>query len=187
MNTLDYIIIGFLLFLLIRGIFRGLIREISSLAGAILGIWLGNVYQPWLTGILKQYLPLPQYIPLLSFVLLFIAIIIVCNLLGWSLKLLFKNAFMGWADMTLGAVLAVLKGILITSLVILLLTFYLPEKTTFIANSKLAPWITKSYQRITSIVAPNHYDNWKKKLVGEPKKSEPIAPGKSKDTVKVNE
>lgn len=184
LNLLDYIIIAFVLFLVIRGIMRGFIREISSLAGVILGVWLGNLYQPWLTNILKQHLPLPQYLPLLSFILLFVAILIICNLLGWSLKLFFKNALIGWFDRCLGAVLALLKGVLLTYLAIVLLTFYVPSKTPFIAGSTLSPWIIKSYQRITGIISPDHYKHWKNKLIGEPKKDEAVKSDQAKPPVK---
>ncbi|MBW2205067.1 MAG: CvpA family protein, partial [Deltaproteobacteria bacterium] len=40
MNLLDLIIIACMVFLIVRGIFRGFIREVGSLAGVILGIWL---------------------------------------------------------------------------------------------------------------------------------------------------
>jgi len=184
---LDYIIIGFLLYLIIRGIMRGFIREISSLAGVVLGIWLGNIYQPWMTGILKKHLPLPQYLPLLSFILIFVAVIVICNLLGWSLKLLFKNALMGWFDRCLGAVLALLKGTILVYLAIVLLTFYVPSKASFIAGSTISPWIIKSYQSITGVISPDHYKNWKNKLVGELKKDDNVKPDQSKAPVKNNE
>jgi membrane protein required for colicin V production len=188
MNTLDYIIIGFLLFLVIRGIFRGFIREIFSLAGVILGVWLGNHYQPWLTDILKRYLPLPQYLPLFSFILLFIAVLIICNLLGWSLKLLVKNALVGWLDKCGGVVLALLKGLLLCSLILVILTFFFPvEKTQFISKSVLAPRILKSYQRVTEVIAPDYFKNWKSKLIVEQKKSDEVKPDQSKPPVKKNE
>jgi len=186
MNTLDYIIIAFLLYLLIRGIFRGLIRESFSLIGVILGIWLGNLYQPWMTNLLKPYLPLPQYLPLLSFIFLFISIIVICNLLGWALKLWLKNIFSGGSDMTFGAILAVVKGAIIIYLVMIILTFYIPDKTTFIAKSILAPRIIKSYQSVTGFISPNHYQSWKKKLVGELKKIDEKASDKSKDAGQKN-
>ena len=188
MNTLDYIIIGFSLFLVIRSIFRGFIREIFSLAGIILGVWLGNHYQPWLTDILKRYLPLPQYLPLFSFILLFVAVIIICNLLGWSLKLLVKNALVGWFDKTGGMVLALLKGLLLCSLMLVITTFFFPvEKTPFIAKSALAPRIIKLYQRVTEVIAPDHFKNWKSRLIVEQKKPDAVKPDQSKPPVKKNE
>lgn len=183
MNILDYIIIAFFLYLIIRGIFRGFVREVASLAGVILGIWLGNHYQPWMTGVLKQHLPMPQYLPLLSFIILFIAILAICNIIGWSLSLIPKKPFSGGTDMTIGAVLAALKGLIITYLVIILMTFYLPGKAPLIADSTLTPWIVKSYQRVTSVISPNHYRDWKNKLIGGSKKISNTVSGKIKDLV----
>jgi len=187
MNILDYIIIAFILLLIIRGIFRGFIREISSLIGVILGIWLGNHFQPWMTGILKQYLPFQQYLPLLSFIILFIAVLMVCNIIGWLFSLLSKKPFMGGADRTSGAGLAALKGLILTYLIIVLLTFYLPGKSPLIADSTLAPWIIKSYQRVTSFISPDHYINWKNRFVGKSKKIGDAVSGKIKDLVNDNE
>jgi membrane protein required for colicin V production len=188
MNTLDYIIIGFLLFLVIRGIFRGFIREIFSLCGVIIGLWLGNYYQPWLTEILKRYLPLPQYMPLLSFILLFFAVLVICNLLGWGLKLLAKNALAGWFDKTIGAVLALLKGLLLASIMLVVLSFFFPSnKAPFISKSIFTPRIIKSYQRMTEVISPDHYKNWKSKLIGEQKKSADVKSNQSNPPVKKNE
>jgi membrane protein required for colicin V production len=187
MNILDYIIIAFLLYLLIRGLFRGFIREIFSLAGVILGIWLGTLFQSWLTGIIKQHLPLPQYLPLVSFILIFFVILVACNIIGWALSIWLKKAPRTWPDMTSGAVLALLKGVIITYLAIILMTFYLPSKTPLIADSTLAPWIVKSYQRVTSIISPDHYKNLKDKIIGGSKKLSDKASDKIKDLVKDND
>ncbi|MBN1625147.1 MAG: CvpA family protein [Deltaproteobacteria bacterium] len=187
MNILDYIIIAFILLLVIRGIFRGFIREISSLAGVILGIWLGNHFQPWITGILKEYLPLQQYLPLLAFIILFIAVLMACNIIGWLLTLFSKKPFMGGADRTSGAGLAALKGLILTYLIIVLLTFYLPGKTALIADSTLAPWIIKSYQKATYFISPDHYRNLKDRFLGETKKIGNAVSGKIKDLADDNE
>ena len=70
-----------------------------------------------------------------------LVILVLCNVLGWALKLFFSKVFLGWLDRTLGAGLAVLKGVILTYLVIVLLTFFLPARTPLIAESKLTPLI----------------------------------------------
>jgi len=57
MNLLDIIILVVMIFLIVRGIFRGFFMEIASLAGVILGILLGLHYYPQATEILKPHLP----------------------------------------------------------------------------------------------------------------------------------
>ena len=75
--------------------------------------------------------------------------------------------FLGWFDRLMGGVFAVLKTIFLAYVVIILLTFYVPAKSPLIAESVLAPWIIKSYQAVTGLVAPHQYDNWKRKILGK--------------------
>ena len=187
MNLLDYIIIITMIYLIVKGILRGFIREIASLMGIILGIWLANLFQPQMTDLLKSYLPFARYLPLISFAIIFAAVLISCNILGWALKLLFKKILLGWVDRSLGALLAVAKGVIITYLIIVMLTFFLPAKTPLIAGSELAPWIIKSYQSMISLISPDHYQNWKRKIMGEKKKMGGIMSEKIKDIVKKDE
>lgn len=169
MNLLDIAIIATILFLVIKGIFRGLIREIASLLGIILGIWLGNHFQPQMTNYLRTYLPPTQFLPLISFGVIFAGILISCNFMGWILKMLAKKIFLSGVDRTLGAGFAFIKGIIIIYLMIVLLTFYLPTKTPLIARSKLAPLVIVSYQSMIRLISPHHYENWKRKLLGKKK------------------
>jgi len=187
MNLLDIVIIVPMIFLIVKGIIRGFIREIASLAGVILGIWLANLFQPQMTDFLKSYLPSNQFLPLISFAVIFASILVLCNIFGWILKLLFKKAFLGWLDRTLGAGLAIIKGVIITYLVIVVLTFFIPAKTPLIAQSKLAPLIIKSYQSMISLISPDQYKNWKKKILGEKKGKGKTISEKIKELVKKDE
>ncbi|MEA2040154.1 MAG: CvpA family protein [Thermodesulfobacteriota bacterium] len=166
MNLLDLFIIVAMIFFVVRGIFRGFFKEIGSIAGVILGIWIGCLYQPQITAYLGAYFPSWKLLPILSFAAVFFVVFVLCNLGGWGLRIIFKKAFLGWADRILGAGLAILKGIIITYLVIVLLTFFVPSKTPFIAGSRLAPLIISSYQSIVSLISPDYYDNWKRKFSG---------------------
>ncbi|RJR26297.1 MAG: CvpA family protein [Desulfobacteraceae bacterium] len=165
MNWLDIVIIALMVFLIVRGIFRGFVREIGSLAGVVAGIILANIYQPALTSILKGYLGASSYISLVSFALIFLVVLVAFNLAGYGLKLILQKALLGWADRSLGLGLAVVKGIVITYFGIVLLTYFVSERNPHIANSRLVPLIVSSYQYITNIVSPSFYETWKKKLL----------------------
>ena len=67
MNLLDMIIIAGMIFVILRGIFRGFFRETGSLAGVVIGIWLANAYQPRMSDYLSSYLPPSKFLPLISF------------------------------------------------------------------------------------------------------------------------
>ena len=185
MNLLDIIIIATILFLVVKGVFRGLIREVASLSGIILGIWLANHFQPQMTAYLKSYLPPTSFLPLISFGVIFTAVLFTCNLMGWFLKLLVKKAFLGGVDRALGAGFALLKGVIITYLMIILLTFYFPTSMPLIAKSKIAPLIQVSYQSIIRLISPGHYRILKNKIMEKKREiGEKILSEKEKDTTK---
>jgi membrane protein required for colicin V production len=181
MNLLDILIICTLVFLVVKGLLRGFVREIASLAGVILGIVLGSHFQPQVTEALRPYLPSTSFLPIISFGVIFTSTLVLCNLLGWAIKLLFKKAKIGWVDRTLGVCLAVIKGIIITYLVIVILTFFLPSSTPLIADSKLRQWVIVSYQSMAQLISPDHYQNWKKKFLDKQAEVTEKAPAKGKD------
>jgi len=181
MNLLDLVILCTMIFLVVKGLLRGFIKEMASLAGVVLGILSANWFQPQMTAYLRTYLPDTSLLPLLSFTAIFACVLILCNLLGGTLKFLFQKAFLGWLDRTLGVGLAITKGVIITYLAIVLLTFFLPTKTPLIARSKFAPWIIKSYQGMIRLVLPNHYLEWKERIMGKASETGWIMPDKGKD------
>ena len=79
------------------------------------------------------------------------------------------------------------KGVIITYLVIVILTFFLPTQTPLIAQSKTAPWIISSYQTMTRLIAPDHYEEWRKRLMGIKEGAVQAKPEKPKDAPKKDE
>lgn len=179
MNILDYIILGLMTFFLIKGFFRGFFREISSLAGIILGLLIGNHYNHYMANLLGAYIPFEKFLPLISFIILFILVVIVFNLFGSFLHHLFKRLFIGWFDRSLGIAFALIKGIIVCYLLIVLLTFLMPSKSLLIAKSKAARLVTITYQSMTRLISPDLYKTWKKRISREAEKvGEVISEGK---------
>jgi membrane protein required for colicin V production len=183
MNILDMIIIGAMIFFIVRGIWRGFFKEIGSLAGVILGIWLAIKLEPQLTLFLKSHLSSGRFLSLISFAGIFFVVLVGCNLAGWGLKALVKKVFLGWADKGLGAALAIVKGIVLTYLVIVLLTFFLPAKAPLIARSKLAPVIVSSYKAIVGVISPSGFERWKRTWLGGSGKTDKNTAGKSQNSL----
>jgi len=183
MNILDMIIIGAMIFFIVRGIWRGFFKEMGSLAGVILGIWLAIKLQHQLTSFLKSHLSSGRFLSLISFAGIFFVVLVGCNLAAWGLKTLVKKAFLGWADRGLGAALAILKGIILTYLVIVLLTFFLPTKAPLIAKSRLAPVIVSSYQYIVGVISPRGPDRWREKWFGRSGRTDKNTAGKSQNSL----
>jgi membrane protein required for colicin V production len=166
MNLLDMLIIATVLFFAVRGVFRGFFRETASLAGVVLGIWLGSRFQPQVTQFLQAHIPFVKILPLVSFALIFLVVLIICNLAAFLARIAFRMSFFGWVDRTLGAGVAVLKGIVIIYLAMVLLTVFVPAKAPLIAGSRLAPFIIHSYQSIITLVSPESYRRLKRGPIG---------------------
>ena len=167
MNLLDIIIVIIMIFLVVRGIFRGFFMEMASLAGVVLGILLGLQFTPRMTGFLRPYIPSFDLfvLQLISFAIIFTLVLVGCNLCGWGLRALLKKTVLGWTDKGLGAGLAVLKGIVISYLAIVILTFFVPSSAPLVAGSRLSPVIISSYQSIIGLISPSTYQNWKHRFI----------------------
>jgi membrane protein required for colicin V production len=179
MNILDVVIVVVMAFLVVRGVMRGFFGEVASLAGIIFGIWLAVHYMTRVTEYLRPHLPHLAFLPVLSFASIFIGVLILCNLAGWGLRILFKKTALGWVDRTLGAGLAVIKGVVVAYLAIVILTVYLPPATPLIAQSKLAPVVTASFQAMKRAVSPRLFQEWTRRFrkTGPEEKTEtPKAP-----------
>lgn len=177
---LDIFILCTMVFFLVQGIFRGFLREIASLAGVVLGILLGSHFQPQATSFLKTHVPDFSYLPVVSFVLIFGLVLIVANLLGYALSHLFRKVLLGWLDRGLGVFLALTKGVILTYLIIVLLTFFLPAKAPLVAQSRFAPWIIVSYQSMIRLISPQQYETWRKWILGKEEKAATSTPQGSK-------
>ena len=176
MNILDIFILCTLVFFVVQGIFRGFLREIASLAGVVLGIFLGSRFQPEATALLKAHVLDFHYLPVVSFVLIFAMVLVASNILGYTMSFFFRKAFLGWVDRGLGVWLALTKGVIFTYLIIVLLTFFLPAKAPLVANSRLAPWVVLSYQSMLRLISPEQYEKWKSRILGNEEKAKTSAP-----------
>ncbi|MBW1929765.1 MAG: CvpA family protein [Deltaproteobacteria bacterium] len=172
MNMLDFIIACVMVFLIVRGIFRGIIKEVVSLVGVVVAIWVANKYQPALTIHLREIMPPFPLLPLFSFAILFVAVMLGANVLGRILRGLLQKGALGWLDRLLGAGFATVKGLIITYLAIVLLTFFLPSRTPLVATSRLAPLIISSYQHMVKVISPEFCKKWKEGLLRQKEKAQ---------------
>jgi len=142
MNLFDILIIIILLYCLIRGIFRGLLKEMSSLVGVLGGYYAAYTYYDEVGKYLKKWITDPNYINILSFFLVFICVFLIISILGIIIKYILKIVFLGWVDRVFGAVFGILKGIIIGSVLLIVFTAFHSGSANIIKTSKTAPYLT---------------------------------------------
>jgi len=163
MSVLDIIIVVLMIFLVVRGIMRGFVGAVASLAGVVLGGWFAIRYMTRITELLRPQFPDLSILPIISFALIVLTVFILCNLAAWGLKLLLKKTSLSVLDRALGGGLGLLTGIVITYFLIVVLTMYLPQGSPFMVQSKLSPVVISSFQAIKNTVVPVLSKEWKEK------------------------
>jgi membrane protein required for colicin V production len=169
MNPFDILIIVILGYSLVRGLFRGLVKEVSSIIGVLGGFYAAYTYYMVLAGLLSGLIHDTAYLNILSFLIIFCGVLIIVGVLGVIIKYLLNIAFLGWVDRFGGVVFGVLKGILIVSILFITLTAFLPKGTAFIKNSELAPHVSWISEKMANVISKEMKQDFKAKL-GELKK-----------------
>jgi membrane protein required for colicin V production len=152
MNPLDIVIAVVLGYCLIRGVFRGLIKELSSIIGVFGGFHTAYTYYPLFAGPLSGWISNTAYLNILSFLIIFCGVFFAISVLGIVIRYIFNSASLGWVDRICGAGFGGTKGILIVSVLLLVLTTFLPKNASIIQDSLLAPHVTMISAKLAKIV-----------------------------------
>ncbi len=141
MNLFDILVVIVVGYGLIRGIFRGLIKEVAAIVGVLAGFWAAYTYYPLLSRLLDGWVAHPAYRDMLGFLAIFCVVLIVISILGVVIKYLLRVAFLGGVDRFCGALFGLLKGVLISAVVLMMLTAFLPKGAPLVRDSLLAPHV----------------------------------------------
>ena len=126
MNYIDIVILLFLLYGAFRGFSKGLIIEVATLAGLILGVFIAIRYSPFTEGILKDFLNITsRYLSYIALAVTFLLVVIVVYLLGKMLTRL--------VDILLGTLLGIAKYFIMVC-VLLMIVDALNDKFHFISE-----------------------------------------------------
>ena len=110
MNYIDVVILLFLLYGAFRGFSKGLIIEVATLAGLILGVFIAIRYSPFTEGILKDFLNITsRYLSYIALAVTFLLVVIVVYLLGKMLTRLVDIISLGLVNKLLGTLLGIAK------------------------------------------------------------------------------
>lgn len=156
MSGFDLVVLVIVLFCMIRGVFRGLIREVSGIVAVIAGFYGAFTYYWVLSPYLAFMIETPAIQHLASFGLLFCGIVIAVGLTAALIRKLMHVAFLGWVDRTFGLVFGTAKGILIVSVLFIMLTAFVPAgSSTMMTRSETAPYLATISRTMTLFISRN--------------------------------
>lgn len=138
MNLLDTVLAVIAGYCLVRGVFRGLIKELSSIVGVMGGFYAAYSYYSHLAKYLARWVTDPGYQRIISFLIIFLVVFLAVSFAGMVIKYLMNIAFLGWTDRICGLIFGSVKGVLIITVLLLVLTAFLPKNAAIIKQSWVA-------------------------------------------------
>ena len=139
MSIADWIIIAFLVFSVTAAAIEGFFHEAFKLAGLVLGYLLAAWQYHRLADWFAPHLKSPWLGEIAGFLIIFFAVLIVAGLAGRIARWAMKKAGLSSIDRILGAVLGLLKSVLVVAIVLTAVAAFAPA-AKWLAGSQLAPY-----------------------------------------------
>lgn len=142
MTALDIAILVILGLFLIKGLLRGFLKEICSLAGLLGGTLLAFAYHASLAQLMSDQLGLPPKLcVVVTFLLLFVSTIFFFAVLGYVLTRFVKLVFLGGFNRILGGLFGMLQSVVLLAVILYALSLSkLPDAVQpAFSGSQLAP------------------------------------------------
>ena len=167
MNPLDALLGLIILFFGILGLYRGFFREIMSLLGFILGLYLALHFYASLAHWALQWFPsFPVLVKVFSFASIFLATVLMTGIVGVIFRKLIVVADLKATDRLLGGLLGLTKAFIINALIVFFLITFTPQGEKMVRHSPLA----QTTQRLTQVIwrfAPSElkhkfFNKWRK-------------------------
>ena len=170
----DVAVTLFILFLGLKGIFRGFIKEAFSLVGIIGGIFIASRYGDsvgeWIDKNLYHFQN-QAALSLIGFLIVLVSVWLIAIFLGALFSSLVKSEKMGVVDRTFGFIVGVLKVFFIVSIIVYIISTIDILKSNlekYSKNSILYPYLIKTGSYILKLKAPESEESIEQKeAVGE--------------------
>lgn len=121
MTWLDIVIVTVILLSTLLSLFRGVVREVLSLAVWVLSFWLAFRYSYPASRLFEGMIPYESARLGAAFLLIFIAILVAGMLASSLASKLVQAGGLGVVDRALGAVFGALRGIVVVTVLVLLM------------------------------------------------------------------
>ena len=138
MATLDYVVIGLVVFSVLLGWWRGLVYEVLSLLGWAVAYAVARLFAVQAMPYLPHSMGPEAVRMAAAFALLFMGTLVVSGIVAWLLSKLVKFAGLGWLDGFLGAMFGMLRGGFLVLVLVMLAGMTALPKAKFWREAQLS-------------------------------------------------
>jgi membrane protein required for colicin V production len=139
MSVADWIILAFLAFSVIGAASEGFFQLAFHLSGLVVGYLLAAWQYRRVANWFAPYLKTPWVGEIAGFLIIFFAVLIVAGIAGRIAHWVMKKAGLNAIDRILGAVLGLVRGVLVVAIVLTAMAAFAPAQK-WLAESQLAPY-----------------------------------------------
>jgi membrane protein required for colicin V production len=137
MNVVDIILLCFVALLVVNGIRKGFIISLATLMALIVGIYCAVHFSNYISDLLIKHVhPSGTWLPVLSFSITFLIVVILIMLLAKGLEKLVELVGMGLFNRLLGAIFGLIKGILYASIILFIIHCTDPKEKLITKKAK---------------------------------------------------
>jgi membrane protein required for colicin V production len=155
MNVADLIIVIIVVIGFFSGLVRGFVRGLLGLVGLYAGIMIAAGYHQQAAASIFSFMPGDRAPDIVSFVLIFLAVIILVGIIARLIAKALKLAALGWLDRVLGGVLGAGIASVVVGIVLLLAVMAGLEESPALVNSRMAPRVLGVTDLVVTILPPN--------------------------------
>lgn len=166
MNYIDFVILLIAVVGALYGLIKGILRQLGSLGGFILGIVVSRVFGQSVASLMQQMFDLPAGVSrVIAYSLLFLLVYLVCIQLMRLIHHITHKVALGWLDRLTGALFGAVKYLVVLSILLNLIHIVDPKGTILPAT------VTASSQcyGYTMRMAPALFSIAQEQLVSETK------------------
>jgi membrane protein required for colicin V production len=139
MTAADWLIVAVILLSIFSAAVQGFFAEALSMAGLVVGYIVAAWKYPGLSDWFMTFLKNAWLADIFSFLVIFFVILLVFNVAARVARKLMKAAGLSGFDRFMGALLGVVKGVLVVTVVLMGITAFTPT-STMLKRSVLAPY-----------------------------------------------
>lgn len=155
MNWLDVVLAIIIGLSLLAGLKKGLAREVMALAALILGLLCGLWFYGVAGSLVRPFVSSDKLANGIGFFIVFGMILLLGALVGRLVEKIMKLIHLSWLNRLLGGAFGLLRGVLISTVIILILMAFAPKPPPrSVVESRLAPYVV-DVARLMAAAAPH--------------------------------
>jgi membrane protein required for colicin V production len=122
LNIADYVIVAVVAVSMLISLFRGFLKEFISLVVWVAGFWVAIEFYTALSEVLAPYITNVSVRLIISFIGLFLAVLILGSLFSYLLSFVVDKSGLGGFNRLLGMIFGCARGVLLVSVILLLIS-----------------------------------------------------------------